>query len=54
MLDETPIGIFLEIEGDAAGIHAAATALGFGPEDYLTDSYAALFRASGGTGDMLF
>lgn len=54
VLDETPIGIFLEIEGDAAGIHAAATALGFSPEDYLTDSYAALFRASGGTGDMLF
>lgn len=54
VIDETPIGIFLEIEGDAEGIHAAATALGFGPEDYLTDSYAALFRASGGTGDMLF
>lgn len=54
VLDETPIGNFLEIEGDAAGIHAAATALGFGPEDYLTDSYAALYRASGGTGDMLF
>jgi adenylate cyclase class 2 len=53
-VDETPIGIFLEIEGDAEGIHAAATALGFGPDDYLTDSYAALFRASGGTGDMLF
>lgn len=54
VLDETPIGIFLEIEGDPAGIHAAATALGFGPSDYLTDSYAALYRASGGTGDMLF
>jgi adenylate cyclase, class 2 len=54
VLDETPIGIFLEIEGDAAGIHAAATAMGFGPGDYLTDSYAALFRAAGGTGDMLF
>jgi adenylate cyclase class 2 len=54
VVDETPIGVFLEIEGDPAGIHAAATALGFGPSDYLTDSYAALFRASGGTGDMLF
>jgi adenylate cyclase class 2 len=53
-LDETPIGTFLEIEGDGPGIHAAATALGFGPDDYLTDSYAALFRTSGGTGDMLF
>jgi adenylate cyclase class 2 len=54
VLDETPIGIFLEIEGDTPGIHAAATALGFAPSDYVTDSYAALFRASGGTGDMLF
>jgi adenylate cyclase class 2 len=54
VVDETPIGVFLEIEGDPAGIRAAATALGFGPSDYLTDSYAALFRASGGTGDMLF
>ena len=53
-LDETPIGIFLEIEGDPEGIHAAATALGFNPSDYLTDSYAALFRAEGKTGDMLF
>jgi adenylate cyclase class 2 len=54
VVDETPIGVFLEIEGDPAGIRAAATALGFAPADYLTDSYAALFRASGGTGDMLF
>ncbi|HEY6554015.1 MAG TPA: class IV adenylate cyclase [Vicinamibacteria bacterium] len=54
VVDETPIGVFLEIEGDPAGIRAAATALGFAAADYLTDSYAALFRASGGTGDMLF
>jgi adenylate cyclase, class 2 len=54
VLDETPIGNYLEIEGDRPGIHATARALGFGPADYLTDSYAALFRASGGTGDMLF
>jgi adenylate cyclase class 2 len=54
VLDETPVGVFLEIEGDGAGIHEAAAALGFGPADYITDSYAALHRAAGGKGDMLF
>jgi len=54
VVDETPIGVYVEIEGDGAGIHDAAVALGFGPSDYVTDSYAALFRAAGGTGDMLF
>ena len=54
MIDETPIGTFLEIEGDAAGITAAAEALGFAPADYLTGSYAALFAEAGGKGDMVF
>jgi adenylate cyclase class 2 len=54
VVDETPIGVFLEIEGDDSGIRAAASALGSGAEDYITDSYAALFRAQGGQGDMLF
>jgi adenylate cyclase class 2 len=54
VVDETPIGDFVEIEGDAEGIHGAATALGFSPSDYLTDSYIALFFASGGKGDMVF
>jgi adenylate cyclase class 2 len=54
VIDETPIGTYLEVEGDADGIAAAARALGFGPQDYVTDSYAALFRAAGGTGDMVF
>ena len=45
---------FLEIEGDPAGIHAAASALGFGPGDYVTDSYVGLFLAAGGQGDMVF
>ena len=53
-MDETPIGTFLEVEGDAEGIHAAASAMGFGPSDYLTDSYVGLFLASGGKGDMVF
>ena len=54
VVDETPIGTFLEIEGALPQIHAAAAALGLGPQDYVTDSYAGLFFASGGTGDMVF
>lgn len=54
VVDETPIGTFLEVEGSLDGIHEAAAALGYGPADYLTDSYASLFFASGGTGDMVF
>ena len=54
MVDETPIGDFLEIEGDADGIHRAAAALGFAPADYVTDSYVTLFFAAGRQGDMVF
>ena len=54
VVDETPIGTFLEIEGPAAQIHAAAAALGRGPRDYIKDSYAGLFFAAGGKGDMVF
>jgi adenylate cyclase, class 2 len=54
VVDETPIGTFLEIEGDVEGIHAAAAALGFAPSDFITDSYVGLFFASGGRGDMVF
>ena len=54
VIDETPIGTFLEIEGPVATIHEAARALGRGPGDYIADSYAALFFAAGGTGDMVF
>jgi adenylate cyclase, class 2 len=54
VIDETPIGTFLEIEGPVATIHEAARALGRGPGDYIADSYAALFFAAGGKGDMVF
>ena len=53
-IDETPIGCFLEIEGDAAGIAAVASELGFTPADYIAESYAGLFVAAGGKGDMVF
>src|SRR5262245_24598198 len=54
VVDETPIGTFLEIEGDVEGIRAAAAALGRAPSDFITDSYVGLFFASGGKGDMVF
>jgi len=53
-VDETPIGAFLEIEGDAEGIAAVASELGFAPEAYLAESYVGLFLAAGGKGDMVF
>ena len=43
LLDETPIGAFLELEGDPGWIDATAAQLGFGPDDYITASYRALF-----------
>jgi len=42
-VDETPIGTFVEIEGTADGITAAAAALGRGPGHYILDSYFRLF-----------
>jgi len=54
VVDETPIGTFLEIEGPPVTIHATAAALGFAPADYVLLSYVALFFESGGRGDMTF
>jgi adenylate cyclase class 2 len=54
LLDETPVGTFLEIEGPLPTIHRAAQALGRGAGDYITQSYAALYVAAGGSGDMVF
>jgi adenylate cyclase, class 2 len=42
-IDETPIGTFVEIEGGERRIADTAQALGRGPDDYLLDSYRALF-----------
>jgi len=53
-VDETPIGTFLEIEGDDEGIRAVAAELGYGPADYVSDSYVGLYFAQGGQGDMVF
>jgi adenylate cyclase, class 2 len=42
-IDETPVGIFVEIEGGENAIHSTALALGRSPTDYITDSYRFLF-----------
>lgn len=42
-LDETPIGVFIELEGSRAAIDRAARALGFSADDYSTKSYGALY-----------
>jgi adenylate cyclase class 2 len=42
-LDETPIGTFLELEGQARWIDRTAKLLGFRPEDYITRSYGTLY-----------
>lgn len=54
VLDETPVGTFIEIEGPITGIHASAAALGYSRADYVADSYVAIYLASGGKGDMVF
>ena len=58
-LDETPVGVFVEIEGGDRGIAETTEALGRSPNDYLIDSYRRLYladcEARGVTiGDMLF
>ncbi len=44
VLDETPIGTFLELEGEPRWIDAAAQRLGFAEGDYLTASYGRLYQ----------
>jgi adenylate cyclase class 2 len=42
-LDETPIGIFLELEGSPEWIDGTARTLGFEETDYVVDSYGKLY-----------
>jgi adenylate cyclase class 2 len=58
-IDETPVGVFVEIEGGEQGILDVTRALGRTPQDFVLDSYRALFmehrRAHGlPATDMLF
>jgi adenylate cyclase class 2 len=45
LLDETPIGNFLELEGSPGWIDRTARALGFSPSDYINRSYGYLYLA---------
>lgn len=58
-VDETPVGTFVELEGEESGIHRLTRALGRTPEDFILDSYRSLFvqhrdRYGYDTADMLF
>ena len=43
--DETPVGPFLELEGNAAAIDRAARRLGYSKDEYLTSTYGDLYIA---------
>jgi adenylate cyclase, class 2 len=43
VLDETPIGVWAELEGAPEWIDVMVERLGVGPDDCLTDSYGTLF-----------
>jgi adenylate cyclase, class 2 len=58
-IDETPVGVFVELEGTEQGIVEMTAALGRTPSDYILQSYYSLFtqqRARLGMActDMLF
>jgi adenylate cyclase class 2 len=58
-LDETPIGIFLELEGPGDWIDKTAKVLGFSREAYILESYGKLYiadceRRGIGPRDMVF
>jgi adenylate cyclase class 2 len=48
VLDETPIGLFVELEGERGEIDRAADLLGFARSDYIAKSYGALFMEERG------
>jgi adenylate cyclase, class 2 len=42
-VDETPIGVFVELEGNSTWIDRTAARLGFSDRDYITMSYGRLY-----------
>lgn len=58
-LDDTPIGVFMELEGEQASIESAAAAMGFAASDHILDDYRTLHKAWAAQrgqpfGDMVF
>jgi adenylate cyclase class 2 len=58
-IDETPIGVFLELEGETEWIDRTAARIGLSPDAYLNRSYASLYQEylrtnSGAPPDMTF
>jgi len=58
-LDETPVGVYLELEGPVAGIDRGARLLGYDRSEYRKDTYGSLYladcrRRGRKPGDMLF
>jgi adenylate cyclase, class 2 len=51
-IDETPIGTFVEIEGEAQAIQDCATRLGKSADDYVTASYRSLHVAATPSGQV--
>jgi adenylate cyclase class 2 len=59
MYDETPIGNFLELEGEASVIEAVADAIGFQQASFISESYVEMQVARSASrgeplGDMIF
>ena len=42
-IDDTPVGTYVELEGDEDSIHVVTSALGRSPADFIVDSYYGLF-----------
>lgn len=58
-IDETPCGVFVELEGSEAGVTRLARELGRAPGDYVTDSYRRVWESACAArgrpaGDMVF
>lgn len=46
LLDETPIGWYIELEGEPSWIDAVAERLGYAQSAYITESYFALYQST--------